>query len=455
MCILFLYHTLAEQANDDDAPTLASMDFSAAGKNASGRVKGRYKLIVASNRDEDLDRPAAPIHFWKDAGFNVLAGRDLVGGGTWLGVSRSGKFATVTNIPSAWDSVLAAATENRVLASRATAFAAAVAAAAAALLRSRPAGHARGGSGGGGGGGWAVDAAAAGLTLLGSSRSGPSLGWLCVLCAAAGLMTAASIGLSAAAAAARAQKSRGGLVADFLKGDEDAQTYCSRLSKERRRYPGFNLVLADPSGALVLSNRSEAAIIRLPNGFYGLSNATLDTPWPKMVHGKSRVLQVLLRSAADPTLSENTLVDLLMDVLADDTYCPPQPPPPHWHPGHAPGEWYNSLARVCVPPTPVPEHSVAFPPWINYLSAVARSLRMYIPGWGAAAAALPRQRTGTRSSTVVLVDTAGRVKVVERNLVEVESDGRGGSGAKDSSGDAGMLLHMRDGERNTIEFCDV
>lgn len=80
---------------------------------------------------------------------------------------------------------------------------------------------------------------------------------------------------------------------------------------------------------------------------------------------------------------------------------------------------------------------------------------MYIPGWGAAAAALPRQRTGTRSSTVVLVDTAGRVKVVERNLVEVESDGGGSSGAKDSSGDAGMLLHMRDGERNTIEFCDV
>ena len=40
------------------------------------------------------------------------------------------------------------------------------------------------------------------------------------------------------------------------------------------------------------------------------------------VYGKSRVLQVLLRMAADPTLAEDALVDLLMDVLADETPCP-------------------------------------------------------------------------------------------------------------------------------------
>lgn len=55
------------------------MDFSAAGKAAAGNgegrgIRGRYKLIVASNRDEDLGRPTAPIHFWKDAGSNLLAG---------------------------------------------------------------------------------------------------------------------------------------------------------------------------------------------------------------------------------------------------------------------------------------------------------------------------------------------------------------------------------------------
>lgn len=75
-----------------------------------------------------------------------------------------------------------------------------------------------------------------------------------------------------------------------------------------------------------------------------------------------------------------------------------------------------------------------------------------MPG-GAAVAALPRRRYGTRSSTVVLVDTTGRMKVVERNLVGVESDSGGGSGK--GGGDTEMLLHMRDGERNTIEFCDV
>lgn len=73
-CILFLYHALGEQENEHNGPTLASMDFSAAGKKASGRGKGRYKLIVASNRDEDLDRSATPIHFWKDADSNILAG---------------------------------------------------------------------------------------------------------------------------------------------------------------------------------------------------------------------------------------------------------------------------------------------------------------------------------------------------------------------------------------------
>lgn len=154
-------------------------------------------------------------------------GRDLVGGGTWLGVSRSGRFATVTNILSPWDMVLAVATGKTVLASKATAVATAAAAAAAALLRSQPAAHDHGSSSSG----WAVAAASASFALIRSSGPGPSLGLLWALCAAAGLATAASIGLSVAAATAKARISRGGLVADFLKGDEDAQTYCSRLSK--------------------------------------------------------------------------------------------------------------------------------------------------------------------------------------------------------------------------------
>lgn len=54
-------------------------------------------LIAAANRDEFYDRPAAPASWWDDHP-QVYAGRDLRGGGTWLGVSRAGRFAALTNI---------------------------------------------------------------------------------------------------------------------------------------------------------------------------------------------------------------------------------------------------------------------------------------------------------------------------------------------------------------------
>jgi uncharacterized protein with NRDE domain len=54
-------------------------------------------LIAAANRDEFYDRPAAPASWWQDHP-QVFAGRDLRGGGTWLGVSRAGRFAALTNI---------------------------------------------------------------------------------------------------------------------------------------------------------------------------------------------------------------------------------------------------------------------------------------------------------------------------------------------------------------------
>ena len=55
-----------------------------------------YPLVVAANRDEYLARPAVPAHWWTDAPA-LLAGRDLEAGGTWLGVSRGGRFAALTN----------------------------------------------------------------------------------------------------------------------------------------------------------------------------------------------------------------------------------------------------------------------------------------------------------------------------------------------------------------------
>lgn len=57
----------------------------------------RWKLVAAGNRDELHERPAGPLERWGGPG-DVIAGRDLASGGTWLGVSEEGRFAVVTNL---------------------------------------------------------------------------------------------------------------------------------------------------------------------------------------------------------------------------------------------------------------------------------------------------------------------------------------------------------------------
>ena len=54
----------------------------------------RYRVVIAANRDEFHARTAAPAHWWTSG---MLAGQDLVGGGAWFGVTRSGRWALVTN----------------------------------------------------------------------------------------------------------------------------------------------------------------------------------------------------------------------------------------------------------------------------------------------------------------------------------------------------------------------
>ena len=64
------------------------------------RSHPRYRLVVAGNRDEFHERPTAPLGWWGDAP-DVLGGRDLRAGGTWLAFARSGRFGLVTNFRDA------------------------------------------------------------------------------------------------------------------------------------------------------------------------------------------------------------------------------------------------------------------------------------------------------------------------------------------------------------------
>ena len=166
-----------------------------------------YPLILAANRDEYYRRPSAPVHYWEDVP-DLLAGRDLQAGGTWLGLRRDGRWAALTNFREP-------------------------------------------------------------------------------------------------AAPPAAGASRGHLVLDFLNGRAPVEDF-----SVDRDYTGFNLLVGQGARVYYHSNRGPGG--RVEPGVHGLSNALLDTPWPKVVRGRQKLAG----------LASDDLVEGLLELLRDDTVAP-------------------------------------------------------------------------------------------------------------------------------------
>ncbi len=160
-------------------------------------------LIIAANRDEYHARRSAASAWWQDAP-QVFGGCDLQSGGTWMGITRSGRFAALTNV--------------------------------------RDPGEFK-----------------------------PNA------------------------------RTRGALVADFLTGYDAPATYVGQCIQEHAAYNGFNLLAGTPEALWYCGNRG-AATHALAPGLYALSNALLDTPWPKVIALKLALGAGLQAYAADEAL---------------------------------------------------------------------------------------------------------------------------------------------------------
>jgi uncharacterized protein with NRDE domain len=184
------------------------------------REHPEYPVIVAANRDEFYQRPTQPVDFWAEAP-NILAGRDLQAEGTWLGVSRTGRFAFVTNFRDP------------------------------ANIRS-------------------------------------------------------------------AAPSRGKLVSNFLQSKQSPEDYIGEVAERGADYNGFNLVVGTATEAWYVSNYQSGSRALAP-GYYGLSNALLETPWPKLVQGKEKLRPLMNQSTLD---SESVFRVLYDQQRASDNELP-------------------------------------------------------------------------------------------------------------------------------------
>jgi uncharacterized protein with NRDE domain len=125
---------------------------------------------------------------------------------------------------------------------------------------------------------------------------------------------------------------RGMLVADFLTTSATAAHYAQRI--EPARYNGFNLLVADEHELWWCGTNGPAQ--PLPPGVYGLSNASLDTPWPKTTWLAASMRSALVRDPFD--------AQALFTALDDRTLPPLAQVPP----SDLPAERARQLAACCI-----------------------------------------------------------------------------------------------------------
>ncbi len=116
-------------------------------------------------------------------------------------------------------------------------------------------------------------------------------------------------------------RSRGKLVESFLMGPEKAIDFAEHVKKSRVSYNGFNLLVMDKDSGLVISNRPALHSIRLEPGIHGLSNASLNTPWPKLTR-TTEAIRGLFDAFTLPN-AEQLIQVMQDDAPPDDDLIPP------------------------------------------------------------------------------------------------------------------------------------
>jgi uncharacterized protein with NRDE domain len=156
-------------------------------------------------------------------------------------------------------------------------------------------------------------------------------------------------------------------VGDFLRGNLPPADYLARVAEDIARYDAFNLLVGDREGLWILCSNN-AAPLPLGAGIHGMSNGDMDSPWPKVTRGRRELQRIL---SAAPACEPGTRAALL-DLLGN---------------GELP------------PDDELPDTGIGID-WERLLAPVFVQAGDY----------------GTRSSTVVVRDTAGITRVYERSF---------------------------------------